>query len=111
MEFTFGFLKFRTGGKKVRLCAVDGSDSAGIFTEINVAGGFTAGGIFYLAMWNLGGEKVTEIPLDETILSASVEYPRNMPSDFSVSGNTLTVRFAEEFSARFFEIKLKREDA
>ena len=38
MEFTFGFLKFRTDGKKVRLCAVDGSNSAGIFTEVNVAG-------------------------------------------------------------------------
>lgn len=81
------------------------------FEKKTVAGGFTADGILYLAVWNLGGEKVTEIPLDETILSASVEYPKNMPSDFSVSGNTLTVRFAEEFAARFFEIKLKREDA
>ncbi len=38
MEFSFSFLKFRVQGEQVRLCAQDGRDTAGIFTEVNVAG-------------------------------------------------------------------------
>ena len=62
----------------------------------------------YLAVWNLGGEETFSIPLDRKIKSAKVGYPTNMPTDYEVDGNVLTVRFNTDYMARFFEIELEQ---
>ena len=60
----------------------------------------------YLAVWNIGSDGTLEIPLDREIKSCKVGYPAMLNTDFTVDGNKLTVKFHEEYMARFFEIEV-----
>ena len=60
----------------------------------------------YLAVWNMGGNTPLEIPFHKSIKSCKVGFPASLPTDFSVEDNKLTVKFHEEYMARFFEIEV-----
>lgn len=62
----------------------------------------------YLAVWNLkeGGRCVT-IPLKREVLDGNIAYPKSAKTKFKIKKDTLTVRFENGLSARFFEITKK----
>ena len=77
------------------------------FRDTAFASGYIVDGKrVYLAVWNLGGDKPLSITLDGNIKSCKVGYPVSLPTNFTVSGNQLTVSFTTEYMARFFEIEL-----
>ena len=61
-------------------------------------------GKLYLAVWVLRGNKKVVVPVGGA-KSASVAYPKNLPTAFELSGGKLTAEFSESDSARFFEIE------
>ena len=77
------------------------------YEDKSLASGYIVDGKkLYLAVWNIGGERKFNIPLDRRIGSARVGYPANVKTDFTVSDNVLTVNFDNDYMARFFEIEL-----
>ena len=78
------------------------------FHKKNAACGLKTENKVYLAVWNLGDNKPVTVNLDCPIKSVTVGYPKKMKTDFSIEGNTLTVNFPCEYSARFFEIEIKK---
>ena len=78
------------------------------FHKKNAACGLKTENKVYLAVWNLGDNKPVTVNLDFPVKSVTVGYPKKMKTDFSIEGNTLTVNFPCEYSARFFEIEIKK---
>lgn len=78
------------------------------FHKKNAACGLKTENKVYLAVWNLGDNKPVTVNLDCPIKSVTVGYPKNIKTDFTVEGNALTVKFPCEYSARFFEIEMKK---
>ncbi len=76
------------------------------FGQKYAASGLRDGNKIFLAVWNLNGVERIEIPFESKIKSVSVGYPKTLPTDFSVEGNFLTVRFDKAYQARFFEVEL-----
>lgn len=74
----------------------------------NAACGLKTENKIYLAVWNLGESKPVTINLDYPIEKVSVGYPKKIKTDFTIEGSTLTVNFPCEYSARFFEIEIKK---
>ena len=60
----------------------------------------------YLAIWVLRGNRTAKIPVGGAKTAAKVAYPKNLSTEFDLSGGVLTVKFAESNSARFFEIEI-----
>lgn len=58
----------------------------------------------YLAVWVLRGNKVAVIPVAGA-KTANAAYPKNLPTEYDLSGGVLTVKFTGSNSARFFEIE------
>ena len=58
----------------------------------------------YLAVWVLRGNKRADVPI-KGARKAKVGYPKELPTDFRLKEDVLTVRFSESNSARFFEIE------
>ena len=78
------------------------------FHKKNAACGLKTENKVYLAVWNLGDNKPVTVNLDCPIKSVTVGYPKNLKTDFTVESNALTVKFPCEYSARFFEIEMKK---
>jgi len=76
------------------------------FKDTAFASGYTVGNKLYLAVWNLGGTEPLTIPLARRVKSCSVGYPKSLKTDYTLSENSLTVRFTEQYMGRFFEIEL-----
>lgn len=57
----------------------------------------------YLAVWVLRGNKKAVVPVCGA-KTASVAYPKNMPTTYELVDGVLSVEFTESDSARFFEI-------
>ena len=57
---------------------------------------------------NITEATTVNIPIMKNVESVAVAYPKNLPSNFSYENNALTVCFTAPFSARFFELSLKR---
>ena len=78
-----------------------------MFGDTFVAAGIRTESKIYLAVWNLGGERHVELPLPEiNVKLASVAYPTTLETQFTCTGNTLTVDFTEDYQARFFELHI-----
>ena len=58
----------------------------------------------YLAVWVLRGNKIAVIPVAGA-KTANAAYPKNLPTEYDLSGGVLTVKFTGSNSARFFEIE------
>ncbi len=58
----------------------------------------------YLAVWVLRDNKVAVIPVAGA-KTANAAYPKNLPTEYDLSGGVLTVKFTGSNSARFFEIE------
>ena len=58
----------------------------------------------YLAVWALRGNKIAAIPVAGA-KTAYAAYPKNLPTEYDLSGGVLTVKFTGSNSARFFEIE------
>ena len=80
------------------------------FKRDNVSVGLKDGNKIYLAVWYLKGEKTVKIPLCQEIAKVIVGYPKNMPIDYNVDKNSLTISFTEERQSRLFEITLLNKD-
>ena len=77
------------------------------FGDRNVCVGIRSDEKLYLGVWNLHGERHVEIKLTEiNALSASVAYPVELDTVYSLKDNVLTVDFTEDEQARLFAIKL-----
>ena len=74
------------------------------FTQKQAACGLLHGDTLYLAVWNLGGGAVT-VPLERAVRKASVAYPSGADTGLTVEGDKVTVKFTEEYQARFLEIR------
>lgn len=100
------YYNYLTPAKKVALpCFPSGFTD---FHKKNAACGLKTENKVYLAVWNLGDNKPVTVNLDCPIKSVTVGYPKNIKTDFAVEGNALTVKFPCEYSARFFEIEMKK---
>lgn len=100
------YYNYLTPAKKVALpCFPSGFTD---FHKKNAACGLKTENNVYLAVWNLGDNKPVTVNLDYPIKSVTVGYPKKMKTDFSIEGNTITVNFPCEYSARFFEIEIKK---
>ncbi|MBE6913029.1 MAG: hypothetical protein E7473_10945 [Ruminococcaceae bacterium] len=72
-----------------------------------VASGLKTEKKVYLAVWNLGGERHTELPLPGIkAKDIKVLYPTDLATNFSFDSFSLTIDFTEDIQARFFEITL-----
>ena len=79
------------------------------FSQKLIACGLETEEKIYLAVWNLDDKpKTVEIPIMKDVENVAIGYPKNLPSNFSFDKGNLTVCFSAPFSARFFEIVLKR---
>lgn len=58
----------------------------------------------YLAVWVLRDNKVAVIPVAGA-KTANAAYPKNLSTEYDLSGGVLTVNFTGSNSARFFEIE------
>ena len=78
------------------------------FYEKQVASGYIAGNIVYLAVWNLNTVGECSIPLEKewNIKSVHIGYPKQNNTQYTLEGNVLKVYFDEEYSARFFIIEI-----
>lgn len=77
------------------------------FRDDVLASGFRTGKKLYLAVWNMRGIKRADICLPELVpVSARLTFPTDMPVDFYLKGNMLSIDFNKEYQARFFEINL-----
>jgi alpha-galactosidase len=77
------------------------------FSKDFAASGFIAGGVLYLAVWNLQGAKTVTVPLPGlSVKYAEIAYPRAHGTPFCCTESELTVKFTAPFQARFFEIIL-----
>lgn len=72
-----------------------------------VAVGIMADKKLFLGVWNLNGERNVEIPFsDIKVKDAKVGYPKNLPTNYSLKDNKLSIQFTEDEQARLFEIDL-----
>ncbi|MBQ8409613.1 MAG: alpha-galactosidase [Clostridia bacterium] len=72
-----------------------------------VASGLLCEDKLYLAVWNLGGERMVRIPLDGiTPKSAKVAYPTCSAIEYKLEGGNLCISFTEDIQARMLEIEL-----
>jgi alpha-galactosidase len=77
------------------------------FGDTLVSVGIKAEDKLYLAVWNLGGNQDVTLPLPEIkVKNATVAYPTSLPTDFTYTQDSITVRFTENVQARIFEITL-----
>ena len=77
------------------------------FGDTLVSVGIKAEDKLYLAVWNLGGNQDVTLPLPEIkVKNATVAYPISLPTDFTYTQDSITVRFTENVQARIFEITL-----
>ena len=74
------------------------------FTQKQAACGLLHGDTLYRAVWNLGGGAVA-VPLERAVRKASVAYPSGADTGLTVEGDKVTVKFTEEYQARFLEIR------
>lgn len=74
------------------------------------ASGFVSGKKIYLALWNLGGDGVMEIPVPEyTVKSAAIVYPKEAKEKVTYGEHFVTAdlrRADGDFTARFMEIEI-----
>jgi len=72
-----------------------------------VAAGFQTEQKVYLAVWNLGGQRLVKLPLPEIVVKdVKVAYPSSLETLFSFDNYSLTLEFTEDYQARFFEITI-----
>lgn len=76
------------------------------FGAENVVAGFKTDAKIYLAVWCLKGEKTVNVPIAEGIKAAKLAYPRVTDTTFSCKNNQLTINFAQDKNAVFFEIEI-----
>ena len=77
------------------------------FGDTFVAAGLRTDEKVYLALWNLHGERDVTLPLPEiSAKDIRVAYPASLPTDYSFTQDSLTVRFTQDEQARLFEITL-----
>ena len=75
------------------------------FGEKVVAAGFKTVEKLYLAVWNLGETTEITIPMDK-VKTATLAYPKNANTDFTIENNVFKVHLDGK-TARFFEIMIK----
>jgi alpha-galactosidase len=76
------------------------------FEKKNVCAGIFEGNNYYIAVYNLGGERKTAIPFKGEIKCAKVGYPSSSTAKISKNGNNLEVEFDKDFQAIFVEVSL-----
>jgi alpha-galactosidase len=76
------------------------------FGAENVASGFIAGDMIYLAVWCLQGDKSVVVPLDRKVEKVTLAYPSQANTVYKIENGKLIVDFACVGSAAFFEIKI-----
>lgn len=61
----------------------------------------------FLAVFNMNGVRDIELPLPGLrVKSVCVGYPRTLPFDVRLDGNTLGIHFGEDVQARLLELDL-----
>lgn len=80
------------------------------FGDKSAAGGFIADGTLYLAVWNTGGRRAVSVDLSPlSPIGCKVLYPLCLPTQCSLAGDILTVKFSSKYAARFFALSLKEK--
>ena len=74
------------------------------FGEKVVAAGFKTAEKLYLAVWNLGETTEITIPMDK-VKTATLAYPKNVNTDFTIENNVFKV-YLDGKTARFFEVEM-----
>ena len=76
------------------------------FGDDHLAAGLKTDEKIYLAVWCMKGEKRVEIPIKESARGVKIAYPAASTATAELSGNTLSVTFADAPQAAFLEILL-----
>ena len=78
------------------------------FYKDKVASGFVSDKTLYLAVWNLGGDGVMEIPVNKGVVQgAKIAYPAKSTEELIFTPNSVTLKLKEgSYTARFLEIQL-----
>ena len=76
------------------------------FGDDHLAAGLKTDEKIYLAVWCMKGEKCVEIPIKESTRGVKIAYPAASTATAELSGNTLSVTFADAPQAAFLEILL-----
>lgn len=76
------------------------------FGQKHIAAGIKTDDKIYLAVWNLGGEKVFLIDTGYDVVNAKTGYPRNENIDCETDKKSLKIKFSESYQARIIEITI-----
>ena len=78
------------------------------FGQEQVVSGFISKKVIYLAVWNLGGKGVVDIPIDEYVVkSVKIAYPSKSTEKVDFGDHFVRVYLQEkEYQARFLEIEI-----